>query len=186
MSSQMEMSIIIPVWNGAAVVPDCLDAVYAHSGGALLEVICVDNASRDGSGDLIADAYPQVRLIRQPVNLGFAGGVNAGIEAARGSVFVLLNQDCVVQPGWLDALLHAFQARPECGIAGGTILDQDGVVDHAGAMIRRPDAIGVHLTDVGDGQPRTVEYVTGTVFAIRRQTWDVVGRFDEGFYPAYY
>ena len=186
MSSQMEISIIIPVWNGVEVVSDCLDAVYAHSGDALLEVVCVDNASRDRSADLIADAYPQVRLIRQQVNLGFAGGVNAGIEAAHGDAFVLLNQDCVVQPGWLDALLRAFEACPGAGIAGGTILDQDGVVNHAGAMIRRPDAIGVHLTDVGDGQPRTVEYVTGTVFAIRRQTWDAVGRFDEGYYPAYY
>jgi GT2 family glycosyltransferase len=182
----MQATIVIALWNGASVVSDCLDAIYAHSGDELLEVICVDNASRDESAALVADSYPQVRLIRQPVNLGFAGGVNAGIGVARGDVFVLLNQDCVVQPGWLAALLRAFEVCPECGIAGCTILDPDGAVNHAGAMIRRPDAYGVHLTEIGDNQPRIVEYVTGTVFAVRRQTWDAVGRFDEGYYPAYY
>jgi hypothetical protein len=127
-----------------------------------------------------------VRLIRQPVNLGFAGGVNAGIQVAQGDVFVLLNQDSVVQPGWLAALIRVFEDRSEFGIAGCTIFDPDGTVNHAGAMIRRPDAYGVHLTDIGDGQPRAVEYVTGTAFALRRQTWDSVGQFDEGYYPAYY
>ncbi|NIV29072.1 MAG: glycosyltransferase, partial [Anaerolineae bacterium] len=84
----MEASIVIPVWNGGSVVSDCLDAIYAHCGDELLEVICVDNASRDDSATLIADRFPQVRLIRQPVNLGFAGGVNAGIQMAQGDVFI--------------------------------------------------------------------------------------------------
>lgn len=182
----MQASIVIPVWNGASVVSDCLDAIYAHCGDELLEVICVDNASRDDSAILIADRFPQVRLIHQPVNLGFAGGVNAGIAMAQGDVFVLLNQDSVVQPGWLAALMQVFEGRPEFGIAGCTIYDPDGTVDHAGAMIRRPDAYGAHLTGIGDCQPRAVEYVTGTAFAIRRQSWDSVGQFDEGYYPAYY
>jgi GT2 family glycosyltransferase len=182
----MKASIVIPVWNGASVVPDCLGAIYAHCGDELLEVICVDNASRDDSATLIADRFPQVRLIRQPVNLGFAGGVNAGIEVAQGDVFVLLNQDSVVQPGWLAALIQVFEDLSEFGIAGCTIFDPDGIVHHAGAMIRRPDGYGVHLTDIGDGRPRAVEYVTGTAFAIRRQAWDSVGPFDEGYYPAYY
>jgi GT2 family glycosyltransferase len=182
----MQASIVIPVWNGASVVSDCLDAIYAHCGDELLEVICLDNASRDDSAILIADRFPQVRLIHQPVNLGFAGGVNAGIEVAQGDISVLLNQDSMVQPGWLAALIQVFEHRPEFGIAGCTIYDPDGTVNHAGAMIRRPDAYGVHLTGIGDGQPRAVEYVTGTAFAIRRQAWDYVGQFDEGYYPAYY
>jgi GT2 family glycosyltransferase len=182
----MQASVVIPVWNGAAVVADCLDAVYAHSGDRLLEVICVDNDSRDDSAMVISEHFPSVRLLRQPVNLGFAGGVNAGIQAAQGDVFVLLNQDCVVQPGWLEVLVDALDRHPEFGVAGCMVLDPDGSVNHAGATIRRPDAYGVHLTEVGPGEPRAVEYVTGTVFALRRQTWDEVGAFDEGYYPAYY
>lgn len=182
----MRASIIIPVWNGASDLPDCLNALYAHSGNELEEVICVDNASEDGSATLISKHYPDVRLVQQPVNLGFAGGVNAGIERAQGDVFVLLNQDTVVNPGWLEALIGVFEDRPEFGIAGCTIVNPDGTVHHAGAKITRPDAYGEHLLDIGDSQPRRVEYVTGAAFAVRRETWDTVGQFDEGYYPVYY
>ena len=182
----MQASIVIPVWNGASVIADCLDSVYAHAGDELLEVICVDNDSADDSAKLIAERHPQVQLVRQPVNLGFAGGVNAGIDAARGSLLVLLNQDCVVHADWLAALLRALQEHPEFGIAGCTILNADGTLNHTGAVIGRPDAYGVHLEEIGAGQPSRVEFVTGAAVAIRRQTWDAVGRFDEGFYPGYY
>ena len=182
----MRASIIIPVWNGASDLPDCLNALYAHSGNELEEVICVDNASEDGSATLINRRYPDVRLVRQPVNLGFAGGVNAGIEWAQGDIFVLLNQDTVVKPGWLEALISAFEDHPEFGIAGCTIVNPDGTVHHAGAKITRPGAYGEHLLDIGDSQPRKVEYVTGAAFAVRRETWDIVGQFDEGYYPVYY
>jgi GT2 family glycosyltransferase len=174
------------VWNGSRVLPGCLAAVRANAGERLLETICVDNASQDGSADLIASDYRWARLLRQPVNLGFAGGVNAGADAARGSVIVLLNQDCIVQPGWLDALIQALQADPALGITGATILAPDGSVDHAGAEIRRPDASSAHLTEVAGEAPVDGDYVTGAAMAIRRATWQTVGRFDEGFYPAYY
>jgi GT2 family glycosyltransferase len=182
----MVASVIIPVWNGALVLPDCLDAIYAHSGDDLLEVICVDNASQDESAALIAERFPQVHLIRHVANLGFAGGINAGVEAAAGEVFVLLNQDCMVQPGWLTALGRALDTNSEFGIVGCTILNADGTLNHAGAALRRPDAYGIHLTETSSIRPRRVECVTGAAVAIRRETWDGVGHFDEGYYPGYY
>ncbi|MBN1658378.1 MAG: glycosyltransferase [Anaerolineae bacterium] len=182
----MRINVVIPVWNGADVIAGCLDAVHTHSGQHQPEVVCVDNDSRDGSARLIEEAYPWVRLIRQPVNLGFAGGVNAGIEASGGDLFVLLNQDCIVRPGWLDALCAAFNAAPALGVAGCTILKADGSVDHTGAQVRRPDAAGVHRTYTSAEGWTAVDYVTGAAMAIRRSTWEAVGRFDEGFYPAYY
>jgi GT2 family glycosyltransferase len=182
----MQVSIIIPVWKGAAVIVECLDAVIAHSGERLLEIICVDNASPDDAATIITQRYPQARLISQPINLGFAGGVNAGLRAARGDVGVLLNQDCIVQAGWLDALLDALNTHPEFGIAGCTIFNADGSINHAGAQLRKPIALGQHLTDRNGDQPRAVEYVTGAAMAIRRSTWEAIGPFDDGFYPAYY
>jgi GT2 family glycosyltransferase len=182
----MSTSVIIPLWHGASVITRCLEALAADSDAELLEVICVDNASPDESARLVSEQFPQVRLLRQPVNLGFAGGVNVGMRAARGDTFILLNQDCLVQPGWLVEFTRALQAHPEFGIAGCTILNPDGTVNHAGAAIRWPDACGVHSTATGDGGPRRVDYVTGAAFAIRRSTWATVGLFDDGYYPAYF
>lgn len=182
----MQASIIIPVWNGESVIADCLTAAFANSGDRLLEVICVDNASPDHAAAIIAERFPEARLITQPINLGFAGGVNAGLRAARGDVGVLLNQDCIVQAGWLDALLDALKMHPEFGMVGCTLFNADGSINHAGAQLRRPIALGEHLTDRGGDQPRAVDYVTGAALAIRRSTWDTIGLFDDGFYPAYY
>ena len=182
----MKVSIVIPVWNGVTVIGGCLESLEAHSDPALLEVIAVENGSEDGSAELIASRYPRVRLLRQPVNLGFAGGVNAGLLAAQGDVMVLLNQDCVAEAGWLTELVKAMKAHPEYGLFGCTLFMPDGSVDHAGAVMSRPEALGSHLTDVSDPRVRQVEYATGAALAIRRAVWDKVGRFDEGFYPAYF
>jgi len=182
----MKVSVIIPVWNGAEVILECLAAIHTNSGDELLEVICVNNASEDDSAVLIAEQYPQVKLLDQPINLGFAGGVNAGMQTARGDVFVLLNQDCVVQPNWLPPLLETFAKRPDAGIVGATILNPDGSLNHAGAALQRPQAVGVHLAEVKGEQPYPVDYVTGALFAIHRKAWETVGPFDEDFYPAYF
>lgn len=181
----MKFSVVIPVWNGADVIAQCLAAIAAHQNDQPFEIICVDNASRDNAAAVIAAQFPAVKLLRQPVNLGFAGGVNAGIRAAQGEVVVLLNQDCLPQAGWLTALSAAFAAHPEYGVAGCTIYFADGKLDHAGARMTRPAAFGEHLTEIGTA-PRTVDYVTGAAMAIRRSIFGAIGLFDEGFYPAYY
>ncbi len=183
----MNVSIIIPVWNGESVIAQCLEAVFTHSGETPLEIICVDNASSDESATIIIEQFPQVRLIQQPVNLGFAGGVNAGMTAAQGNVFVLLNQDCLPHEGWLAAITQTFTQNPQIGIAGGTIYNSDGTVNHAGAHIRHPDGYGEHATAVpSPPEPQITDYVNGAVFAIRREVWEQNGRFDDDFYPGYF
>lgn len=178
-------TIIIPVWNGAGVLSECLAAVYAHSGPRLAAVVAVDNGSSDASATGIAQAFPQVQLIRQPYNLGFAGGVNAGMAAADGDTFVLLNQDCVVETGWLDALLDGMAGDADAAIAGCTIFNPDGTVNHAGARLEPPLAYSHHFTTRLDA-PARMEYVTGAVFAVRRTAWARLGPLDADFYPAYY
>jgi GT2 family glycosyltransferase len=182
----MKVSVIIPVWNGEAVIGECLKALYAHATASLLEVICVDNASMDGSAAIIA-SFPQARLLEQPVNLGFAGGVNVGLAAAQGDLMVLLNQDCLVHEGWLTAVTAAFSQSPQAGIVGGLIFHEDGTLDHAGAHISRPEGYGEHETAVlHPTAPYPVEYVTGALFAISRAAWQALGPLDDGFYPGYY
>lgn len=177
-------SVIIPVWNGASVVGRCLDALLATAAPDPLDIVCVDNASTDGSARLIAERCPGVRLIREPVNLGFAGGVNAGLAVAEGGLLVLLNQDCIVRPGCLPVLRAAAAEAP--GIVGCTVYHADGSVDHRGARMSRPLAYGQHLTNPSTLQVQPVDYVTGAALAITRAAWESTGPLDDGFFPAYY
>jgi Predicted glycosyltransferases len=186
----MKVSVIIPVWNGREHLPGCLDALLAQD-YPNFEIIAVDNASVDGSAELIAEKYPQVRLIRNICNLGFAGGCNVGLKAAQGDVLVLLNQDTVVLPGWLLALVEALQ-KPEVGIVGCKILYPDGkTIQHAGGWIEWPLGLAHHYgkgeLDQGQwDQHREVEYVTGAAMAFRRHLIDQIGGMDEGFWPGYF
>lgn len=169
---------------------DCLDAVLALKGEDF-EVIVVDNASEDGSADLVADKFPMARLIRNRRNLGFAGGCNAGLKMARGNLLVLLNQDTRVCSDWLQALKRAAE-DPKVGVAGCKILYPDGeTIQHAGGWIEWPVGLAYHY---GQGEqdtgawdtPRTVEYVTGAAMAFRRDVLERVGPLDEGFWPGYF
>lgn len=186
----MKASVIIPVWNGREYLPACLDALLAQDYPDF-EVIVVDNASVDGSADLVAERYPQVRLIRNAQNLGFAGGCNIGLKTAHGDIFILLNEDTVVQPGWLQALVKALQ-RPEVGVVGCKILYPDGkTIQHAGGWIEWPLGLAHHYGqgEEDNGQwdePRQVEYVTGAAMAFRRDVLERVGPLDEEFWPAYF
>ncbi|MEM7331959.1 MAG: glycosyltransferase family 2 protein [Chloroflexota bacterium] len=182
----MQISVVIPVWNGKIVVLDCLEALFANSSDALKEVICVDNASADDSVTLIKEKFPQATLIANPVNAGFAGGVNLGIQASSGDLVVLLNQDCLVQAGWDEAFKTVLSQNSQVGIVGCTIFNGDGTLNHAGAKLEKPLALGQHFTEQSNNDPQMVEYVTGAVFGITRQTIETIGLLDEGFYPAYY
>ena len=186
----MKASVIVLAWNGVEYLEHCLDAVLSQD-YADFEVIVVDNGSTDGSADLVAEHYPQVLLICNERNLGFAAGNNVGLRAATGDVLVLLNQDTVVQPGWLAALVSAFE-DPTVGVAGCKILDLDGeTIQHAGGYLLSPIAEGKHYgfgeRDEGQyNQPREVEYLTGAALAVRRAVFEQVGDLDTQFFPGYY
>lgn len=186
----MKASVIIPVWNGRRHLSDCLEALLGQDYPDF-EVIAVDNASTDGSADLIAESYPQVRVIRNDLNLGFAGGCNVGLRVAKGGVLILLNQDVVVQPGWLPALVDGHKERG-VGIAGAKLLEPDRrTLSHAGAYLDWPLGMGVHVGagEVDRGQydiPRDVEYVTGACLAVASEVVADIGLLDEDYYPAFY
>lgn len=184
------VTVVIPVWNGAGVVADCIRNLYANSGASLRCVVAVDNASPDDSTAVIEREFPQVHQVHSSFNLGFAGGVNLGVDAAFArdaelDAVVLLNQDCLVEPGWLVALCAGLAGDERAAVAGCTLLNADGTVNHAGAHLELPLAYSQHLTAV-TAAPARMDYVTGAVFAIRRAAWQALGPLDEDFYPAYY
>lgn len=182
--------MIIPAWNGRGYLPACLDALLVQEGPSF-EIVVVDNASADGTADLVEQDYPQVRLIRNPHNLGFAGACNVGARAATGELLVFVNQDVVPRPGWLAALLSPLQ-RPTVGAVGCKLLFPDGrTIQHAGGVLPYPLALAAHLghRELDQGQwdgEREVDFVTGAALATTRSHWEETGGFDEGFFPGYF
>jgi GT2 family glycosyltransferase len=185
----MRASVIVLSWNGLEDLPDCLAALDTQE-FADREILVVDNGSTDGSPEYVQGHHPHVRLIRNDHNLGFAAGSNVGLRAATGDVLVLLNQDTVVRPGWLQALVDAFDEHPRCGIAGAKALYPDGRIQHAGGYVDGRGAASHH----GYGEPdrgqfeeqREVDFVTGAALAISRAALETIGELDEGFQLAYY
>jgi GT2 family glycosyltransferase len=107
-------TVVIVNWNGAHLLGPCLDAL-AKQDVDDVETWVADNASTDGSVELLRRSYPWVRVIENGANLGFAGGNNAALRQVTTPYVVLLNNDAVPEPGWLRATLAAFDGRPEVG-----------------------------------------------------------------------
>ncbi len=186
----MKMTFIVIAYNSCKDLAACLDALLA-AGDAQNEIIVVDNASHDGSADLVAGRYPSVRVLRSPVNLGFAGGANLGIERSDGDCVVILNPDVRLQPD-APARLRAAFADDRVGVVGCKLLYPDGQrLQHAGGIVDYPLATTRHRgdgeTDHGQyDEASEVAYVTGAAMAVRRATMDALHGFDAGFFPVYY
>jgi len=183
-SQRPTVSVIIPNWNGARLLPSCLESLRRQTYPPL-EIIVVDGASHDDSVALVRARFPEVRLVVLDRNLGFTGNVNAGLRAARGEVLALLNNDAEADPAWVAELVSGFSADPAVGVCASKILlhDRRDVLNAAGDVFHRdgtPGNRGVWQED--RGQFDTPEYVfgaSGGAVAYRRAMLEDVGLFDE-------
>jgi GT2 family glycosyltransferase len=181
------LTVIIPNWNGAQHLPACLNSLRRQTLRDF-QVIVVDNASTDGSLELLAKDYPEAQVIALPENRGFAGACNAGIRASQSEFVVLLNNDTEADPGWLAAIVDAFRRHPEAGIVASKMLlfDRRDTFHTAGDFYRLdgvPGNRGVWQQDVG--QYDREEYVfsaCGGSAAYRRAMLDEIGLLDEDFF----
>ncbi|MEJ2216105.1 MAG: glycosyltransferase family 2 protein [Gemmatimonadota bacterium] len=179
------VSVVIPSWNGAAMLPRVLDSLRAQQFRDF-ETVVVDNGSEDGSVRLLADDYPEVRVVALPRNAGFAAAVNAGVAASRSELVALLNNDAVARPGWLGALVAAADMHPEAGSFASRMLDlrDPSRIDAAG------DQLGIFASNCGHGAPDgeafdAPAYVLSAcagAAAYRRTALADVGPFDERYF----
>ena len=177
-------SVVIPTWNGASLLPPCLEALRAQTCQDF-ETIVVDNGSRDASLAILAEHYPEVRVIALPRNTGYTGAVNAGIRAARSDIVIAFNNDVEAGPTWIEALLSSLDRHPEVGMAASRIMlhDRRNVFHSAGDLFGRdgiPRNRGVWEED--RGQYDRQEYVFGPcggAAAYRRALLEDTGPFDE-------
>ncbi len=183
----MTVSIVIPNWNGAHLLRTCLDSLRRQTYPDF-ETIVVDNASSDNSRELLAREYPDVRVVAMTANRGFAGGVNAGIRAARGRIVVLLNNDTEADPTWLEELVRplANGARIAMVASKLRLFDEREKLHSAGDFYRVdgiPGNRGVWEVDRGQyDSPDALPPVFGAcggAAAYRREAFDSVGLFDE-------
>ncbi|MEO6060592.1 MAG: glycosyltransferase family 2 protein [Thermoflexales bacterium] len=179
------ISVVIPTWNGARHLPVCLSALRAQTLPPL-EVILVDNASTDGTRELVSADFPEVRHILLPRNLLFAGACNIGFRAASGEMIALLNNDTEADSHWLERVQAAFDAHPDAGFVASKLrlFDQRDKLHSAGdgfSVRGVPQNRGVWQIDTGQFDDEYVFGACGAASVYRRTMLDKVGLLDEEF-----
>lgn len=126
-----DLSVVVLSWNTADLLADCLQALRAGAGNLDLEIVVIDNASEDGSPDRVEAEFPEVRLTRNSENVGYALGVNQGLELARGERVCLLGSDTAVAPDALPTLARFLDDHPRAGAVAPRLLHFDGRLQRA-------------------------------------------------------
>jgi GT2 family glycosyltransferase/glycosyltransferase involved in cell wall biosynthesis len=186
----VEVSVIIPVFDQLSFTHACLASLQAVQEQLPFEVIIVDDCSTDATAKVVPQ-IPGVVYLRNDTNSGFIVSCNVGAEKARGKYLVFLNNDTVVKPGWLTALLDTFVEEPGAGIVGSKLLYPDGRLQEAGGIIWR-DASGWNYGKFDDPEKpeynylREVDYCSAAALMVPKALFESVGRFDLRYAPGYY
>ncbi|HZV33492.1 MAG TPA: glycosyltransferase family 2 protein [Verrucomicrobiae bacterium] len=196
----MDISVVILSWNDKRYLEECLQSLVNCTKSRTVEIIVVDNASTDGSPEMVSTNFPTVKLIRNRENLGFPKGNNVGIQAATGKYLFLLNSDIKVLDGCFDALADYLDAQPDVGMVGPKILNAD--MTHQSSCRRFPMLwnnfcmlnglsgmfkksrffSGEHMFYFEGDQLMDVDVLVGCFWALRRAALDNFGMLDEGFF----
>jgi GT2 family glycosyltransferase len=183
------VSIVTVTFEAAAFVEPFLASIAALRDPDL-EIVIVDNASRDGTPERIRGALPRATLVEPGRNLGFGGGSNLGAARARGDVLLFLNPDTVVPPDVVERLCVPVWERPRLGVAGCKLVFPDGRLQSAGGVVGANGHCrhrGWGEVDRGQYDVETgVDYVPGAALAIRRALFLEIGGFWEGYFPGFY
>jgi GT2 family glycosyltransferase len=185
----VKVSVIVVVHAGAHHLEDSIESLARYSGRSDVEVILVDNASPDGTGDQAEARYPWVRVVRSDSNAGFSGGVHIGADAATGEVLVLLNDDAASAEGFVEAHIDTLSDHPKAAASAGRLVTWDG---ERHDFVRGAVTFDCHAFQVGQGFAvddgevpsvgEAVPFPCGGNMAIRRTDWDASGGFDRDLF----
>jgi GT2 family glycosyltransferase len=179
----------------------CLESVHERTRGVTFEVIVLDNASADGTAEMIRSEFPHVRLVELSQNIGFAAGVNRATDEAQGEYVMMLNPDAVVHEGAVEALVRFAGENPGHGLYGGRTLWPDGTVCPGScwglptlwslscfatllstifknSRLFDPESLGRWKRD----SVREVDVVTGCMLVVPQTVWRSLRGFDERFF----
>jgi GT2 family glycosyltransferase len=198
--SSPSVSIIIVNWNTREILRDCLRTVYEQTKSVPFEVIVVDNASKDGSVDMVKTAFPQTILMANTTNCGFAAANNQGIALAKGRYILLLNSDTIVLDHAIEKTMAFADAHPRTAVVGCRVWNSDGTLQNSCFMF--PSSLNMllsatylyklvpgsrlfgreRMTYWDRRDARDVDVVSGCFMFIRREAIEQVGVMDEAFF----
>lgn len=197
----MDISIVIVSYNGRDFLRRCLTSVYEHTQSVEFEVIVVDNASRDGTPEMVMAEFPQVTLVRRASNAGFAYAVNQGISVARGGAFFLLNPDTEITSNVLPPMLAYLREHTDIGILAPKLLDADGSLQFScrafpsfsTALFNRYSlftrlfpknrfSARYLMTDFDHSRIADTDWASAACWLLPRRAYEKIGPLDEGYF----
>jgi GT2 family glycosyltransferase len=199
----LDVSIIIISFNTRDLLRECLDAVEKESAALCSEIFVVDNASSDGSAEMVEHEFPSVRLFRNDANLGFGRANNLALAHARGRYFVLLNSDAFLAPCALQRAIDHMDANPNCALGGGLLVGRDGAWQPSARSFHSVTGDAIVLTGLAAKFPRSrifgrfdrtwadasiaspVDWVPGAFSILRPAALRHTGLFDPNFFLYY-
>ena len=196
----MDVSVIIVNWNTKELLRDCLSSVYEHAGDIDYEIIVIDNASIDGSAEMVKNNFQQVILMENSYNRGFATANNQGMAVAKGRYMLLLNSDTVVLDNAIANIVNFADENPQIAVTGCRVLNPDRTLQRTCFMF--PSVLNMLLSSTylyklfpknrffgreqmtwwNRNDVRQVDVVTGCFMLVRREAIDQVGMMDEQFF----
>jgi N-acetylglucosaminyl-diphospho-decaprenol L-rhamnosyltransferase len=196
----IDVTVCIVNWNGARFVPDCLRSIREVE-GLRLEVILVDNASEDDSVQIVRTGFPEIELIINSENTGFARANNQAIRRGRGRHFFILNNDTIVQKGSLERLVRFIEERPRAGMIAGHLVYPNGSTQFMYYHVSLPTLASISAdlfwlnrestrNRVGRGElarrwdptlPSRMEQIPGACMLVRREAFESFGLFNEDY-----
>jgi GT2 family glycosyltransferase len=196
----IDLAIIIVNWNTRDLLRKCLTSLYHYTTDISYDAFVVDNASSDGSPEMVAQEFPSVRLIRNSENVGFSKANNQAIRLTSSRYVLLLNSDTELTSNVLKEMVVFMDTHPTVGVAGTKLLNPDGTYQYSCDCFPRTPLILLRdkimdLCCPGNTMTRqgkmaqwdyntnfAVDYLIGAVLVIRRQTLDHIGLLDEQFF----
>ena len=191
----VDLSIIIVNWNTKEYLLHCIDSILQKKGSIPMEIIVIDNGSRDRSGEEVKRQFPGLRLIENGRNLGFAKAVNQGLRVSSGRYLLLLNPDTQLREGAIENLVSFMESHVEAGVAGAQLLKGDGSKQNSIAnfpslttellnknLLRRLFPKKFPGKEKDYPEPIEVDSVIGACMMVRQDVLDQVGLLDEDYF----
>jgi GT2 family glycosyltransferase len=198
---RLDLSVCIVTYKACDYLRDCLRSLYEHTRSLDLEVIVVDNGSRDGVAEMLRAEYPQVQFIENERNEGYTRPMNQSLRAGTGRYLLQLNPDTLVQPAALERLVQFLEDHPGVGVCGPKVLNKDGTLQMAcrrgeprplavisyftglSRLFPRSKRLGEYLmTYMDEDETHPVASLSGSCMLIRREVVDQIGYLDERFF----